>query len=600
MKLFLSFNKHDLEIARWIGWNAERSGCDVVFQEWDFAPGTNFVQQMRTHLGACDKLIAVISPNYLEALFTHPEWQHFFQLDPTGAQGLILPIRVAECDLGPLLNTRIHIDFVGQAERECRRRLLAALKGERRKPKRPPPFPLAPSFPIASPATRPATRPAGTDWLTELLSASSALEALANVYHRADPQRADMVALTADHLAWAQHQKLRAQVTAKLKVDDRLTLLHADKTIDLLRTAREVQALAALLPALARLCLDRIRRLGPSPIQTSPHLGTIAYQISLDETPFAGNLPRHTEELSACLESLYLPDLRLVPATANGVALSPINLSHSTKHRLLAFRKAKTIRFALSSLGGNAELLGEALPGFPANEPSRFRLTGLNNPDTELNNLEKILFSATEAEAAVLLLPELRVTPTLLGAIQEYLSKGKHSLALVVAGSWHQPVETGFVNRATILGARGELLWTHDKLREYRAIAANVANAPAFFAALGIGPNGGFEGIQLGQTLQYCDTPIGRLCVAICVGFFHPDLQPILAETRSDFFLVPAMTSRVEDLQLCAEALVRQSAATLVANCGVVGKTRPPSGGNLSSERSLNPPKNPSLASTLP
>jgi hypothetical protein len=87
MKLFLSFNKADVEFARWIAWNAERAGCDVVFQEWDFAPGTDFVEQMRSGLSASDKLIALLSPAYVGALYTHPEWHEFFRRDPTGRKG---------------------------------------------------------------------------------------------------------------------------------------------------------------------------------------------------------------------------------------------------------------------------------------------------------------------------------------------------------------------------------------------------------------------------------------------------------------------------------------------------------------------------------
>jgi hypothetical protein len=71
MKLFLSFNKADLKLARWIAWNVERTGCNVVFQEWDFVPGSDFVEDMRRGLAASDKLIAVVSPAYLNALYTH-------------------------------------------------------------------------------------------------------------------------------------------------------------------------------------------------------------------------------------------------------------------------------------------------------------------------------------------------------------------------------------------------------------------------------------------------------------------------------------------------------------------------------------------------
>jgi predicted amidohydrolase len=62
------------------------------------------------------------------------------------------------------------------------------------------------------------------------------------------------------------------------------------------------------------------------------------------------------------------------------------------------------------------------------------------------------------------------------------------------------------------------------------------------------------------------------MAVAICVGFFSPDIEPLLKASGANVFLVPAMSPSTSDLQAVAKSLARaQSAVTLVANCGQTG-----------------------------
>jgi predicted amidohydrolase len=569
VKLFVSFNKADLEFASWIAWTTERSGCDVVFQEWDFAAGTDFVEQMRRGLADCDKLIAVLSPAYLDALYTHPEWHEFFRRDPTGEKGLLLLLRVAECDLGPLLNTRVHVDLFGCSKREARNRLLTVLRGERRKPKREPLFP-EPSFPLT--ATPPVAGPREdlADWRVD---GRNGFEVLTDLYHLARQRSDDLLQLEADADGWQRYLNLRDVAAKALSVNSRPSIRMKQSLPSL---DDDPAALAAALYATAVACQPKLRQ-GPRSIQTSDALGRVEYRVTQDDSPFDGDFPRHAEELSATIESLFLLDIRLIPAESAGFRLLPVELTRATRARLEDCRKRREIRIGLSSLGGGAELVGEAVSGFPAGERCRFRLTELRNGDAESENLVATLSAAAREGAAILVLPELRVTPAMEGAAREFLAKGGHSLALVIAGSWHYAAgDNEWENRCTVLGARGETLWQHRKLREYRATEENVAAAAEFFARIGVDENGGSEAILRGRTLEYCDTPVGRLCVAICVGFFHPDVQPALMATRADYFLVPAMTPSAVDLHRTADQLARIWAATLVANCGVVGQGKAP------------------------
>src|SRR5512142_1809128 len=108
---FISYNSADRVWAEWIAWQLEDAGYSTVIQAWDFRPGSNFVLDMQKAAAAAERTIAVLSPDYLKASFTQPEWTAAFAQDPTGAKHTLLPIRVRECDLTGLWSQIVYIDF---------------------------------------------------------------------------------------------------------------------------------------------------------------------------------------------------------------------------------------------------------------------------------------------------------------------------------------------------------------------------------------------------------------------------------------------------------------------------------------------------------
>ena len=88
---FISYNKADRAWAEWMAWQLEAEGYTTVLQAWDFLPGSNFVLKMQEAASAATRTIAVLSPNYLDALYTQPEWAAAFVQDPTGQKGTLLP-----------------------------------------------------------------------------------------------------------------------------------------------------------------------------------------------------------------------------------------------------------------------------------------------------------------------------------------------------------------------------------------------------------------------------------------------------------------------------------------------------------------------------
>ena len=154
---FISYTTADRQWAEWIAWTLEEAGYTTVLQAWDFRPGDNFVLEMQKASEKAERTIMVLSPAYLQSRFSAPEWAAAFAQDPTGEKGLLLPVRVQECDLQGLLPQIVYIDLVGRTEEEARAALLTGVDRRRAKPPTPPPFPGAsapekPRFPGALPS----------------------------------------------------------------------------------------------------------------------------------------------------------------------------------------------------------------------------------------------------------------------------------------------------------------------------------------------------------------------------------------------------------------------------------------------------------------
>jgi hypothetical protein len=143
LKYFISYTSADQAWAEWIAWVLEKAGHSVVVQAWDFRPGSNFVLGMHLAATTSDRTLVVLSPNFLESPFAAAEWAAEFVDDPTGGNGRLIPVRVAECRPTGLLSAIVYVDLVGKSREDAVSALLSGLEGERAKPSEEPPFPPA-------------------------------------------------------------------------------------------------------------------------------------------------------------------------------------------------------------------------------------------------------------------------------------------------------------------------------------------------------------------------------------------------------------------------------------------------------------------------
>ena len=136
---FVSYNSADKAWAEWIAWILEDAGHSVIYQGWDFRPGGNFILDMQRATG-CDRTIAVLSEDYLNATYTQPEWAAALKQDAESIERKLIPIRVKPCQPQGLLAPIVYVDLVGKSQDEAREAVLNALP-DRLKPAKEPGFP---------------------------------------------------------------------------------------------------------------------------------------------------------------------------------------------------------------------------------------------------------------------------------------------------------------------------------------------------------------------------------------------------------------------------------------------------------------------------
>lgn len=153
---FISYNKADKSWAEWIAWKLEQAGYTVIIQAWDFRPGENFVLKMQKALQTTNKMVMVLSEEYLKSSFTAAEWAAVFASDPDAKERKLVPVRVRECKPDGLLGPLIYVDIVDLSESDAEAALLGAF-AERAKPETSPKFPGRKKSQSKPPAAFPGT-----------------------------------------------------------------------------------------------------------------------------------------------------------------------------------------------------------------------------------------------------------------------------------------------------------------------------------------------------------------------------------------------------------------------------------------------------------
>lgn len=141
----MSYTRADRKWAEWIAWQTEAAGYSVLFQDWDFVAGANWIQLMQAGVTHAERVLVVLSDSYLKnSSFGAVEWQAIWAQDPAGARHRVIPVRIADCTPSGMLAGIVRVDLFDLSEAEAsarlRKALYAALDG-RAKPATAPSYP---------------------------------------------------------------------------------------------------------------------------------------------------------------------------------------------------------------------------------------------------------------------------------------------------------------------------------------------------------------------------------------------------------------------------------------------------------------------------
>ena len=142
---FISYTESDQTWAEWIAWQLEDAGYTTILQAWDFLSGSNFVHEMQMAMVNAHRVLAILSPQYLQSAYCKAEWAAVFADDPTGENGKLIPVRIKKCELQGLHKAIVYIDLVKKNQAEAKSFLLIQVQRvmtrKRQKPEHEPTYP---------------------------------------------------------------------------------------------------------------------------------------------------------------------------------------------------------------------------------------------------------------------------------------------------------------------------------------------------------------------------------------------------------------------------------------------------------------------------
>ncbi|HLY65304.1 MAG TPA: hypothetical protein VKU60_07215, partial [Chloroflexota bacterium] len=317
--------------------------------------------------------------------------------------------------------------------------------------------------------------------------------------------------------------------------------------------------------------------------------------------------PQHAlpslERHSGKSPSRWLSFVRIIPENPVGARLQVLALDPHLDHLLCPRPTAQSgrgtdgLRIAVSPL--RRAIVNGARPierlWLDHGSYSAYILDEQGKPDNLIALLEKrVLPACVEYDAAVLLLPELTVSPKLRDKLAQLLKSREAERAtqpsprkpprpvLVVAGSYHERVEGDrYVNRSVVLDYRGmpAMLrptgqqWIHDKVERYsfRKESLGTKALQQWEVKLGLdapGIKGAAEPPDLGTHFVLVETTIGRIGVALCIDYFNRfgSFTDDLQGSWLDWILVPSASTRLHEFEAIAGHLAPKGAATVVVN----------------------------------
>jgi hypothetical protein len=126
---FISYSSHDKEwVCRYLLPNLDRAGLHVCIDYRDFEIGIPSLINMERAVEHSNKILLVLTPDWIES-----EWTNFESLlaqtdDPSGLRQRILPLKWAECNPPKRISMLTYADFTKEDTSEEMQKIIKAIK----------------------------------------------------------------------------------------------------------------------------------------------------------------------------------------------------------------------------------------------------------------------------------------------------------------------------------------------------------------------------------------------------------------------------------------------------------------------------------------
>lgn len=145
MKVFISYSSHNKDFASRLANDLLLYDVEVWFDEWSIKPGDSIPGAIQTGLSESDYVLLLISRNAVQSNWVNEELNSTLYSALSSERPKLVPLRLENCSLPPLLQHRRYLDFSCDGKYEDTLNSLVAFL-YREYSDAPPPHPVIPGF----------------------------------------------------------------------------------------------------------------------------------------------------------------------------------------------------------------------------------------------------------------------------------------------------------------------------------------------------------------------------------------------------------------------------------------------------------------------
>ena len=124
---FISYNKADKELAKWVAGTLEKADYSCYVQAWDMRPGDDFISKMNKFLEYSSAFIPILSQEYIDSPYCEIECSAALNKRLKDSSYKFIAVRVADVEPPDLIKTIVYIDIIGIGDAMAEKRLLNAV-----------------------------------------------------------------------------------------------------------------------------------------------------------------------------------------------------------------------------------------------------------------------------------------------------------------------------------------------------------------------------------------------------------------------------------------------------------------------------------------